>query len=86
MASVAGTRFAHTEGRVSLVYRWDGEKVFSLGMDGEMRVWAGIEDDDCENHLVGDEGFALAVSANRWEGEAGMTSVADPDKFCPDPT
>jgi hypothetical protein len=65
MAPTAVTRFAHTEGRVSLVYGWDGEKVYTLGMDGEMRVWAGIEDDDCESHLVGDEGFALAVSGNR---------------------
>ena len=66
MAPVAVTRFAHTEGRVSLAYGWDGEKVYTIGRDGEMRVWAGIEDDDCESHLVGDEGFALAVSANRF--------------------
>ena len=37
--SVEGSRFAHAEGRTCLVYR--GTKVCTVGMDGEMRVWAG---------------------------------------------
>ena len=39
--SVLGTRFGHTEGRVSLAYSPDGEKVVTLGYDGELRTWTG---------------------------------------------
>ena len=53
MASVVATRFAHTAGHISLFYKWDGDGVISVGSDGEMRVWAGIDDDDCDNHLIG---------------------------------
>jgi hypothetical protein len=34
-------------------------------MDGEMRVWAGIDDDDCENISLGEEALALAVCKDR---------------------
>ena len=63
--SVEDARFAHSEGRVSLAYSRDGKKIHTLGMDGEMRVWSGIDDDDCENILVGEEGFAVAVASSR---------------------
>lgn len=61
-----GVRYAHSEGRVSLVHGRDGKKVYTLGMDGEIRVWAGIDDDDVENIFVGEEGFAVAVSNDRF--------------------
>lgn len=64
--SVEGVRYAHSEGRVSLVHGRDGKKVYTLGMDGEIRVWAGIDDDDVENIFVGEEGFAVAVSNDRF--------------------
>ena len=64
--SVEGVRFAHSEGRVSLVHGRDGKKIYTLGLDGEIRVWAGIDDDDCENIGVGEEGFAVAVSNDRF--------------------
>jgi hypothetical protein len=64
--SVEGVRYAHSEGRVSLVHSRDGKKVYTLGMDGEIRVWAGIDDDDVENIFVGEEGFAVAVSKDRF--------------------
>lgn len=65
MASVVATRFAHTSGHVSLFYKWDGEGVISVGSDGEMRVWSGIDDDDCDNHLIGDEALAVTASKDR---------------------
>jgi len=62
--SIEGTRYGHTEGRVSLVYGCDG-KVFTAGMDGEMRIWSGIDDDDCENFSLGEQTLAIAVSKDR---------------------
>jgi len=63
--SIAATRFGHTEGRVGVAYGKDGEKIVTIGTDGEMRVWAGVDDDDCENHLIGDEGLAVCVSEKK---------------------
>ena len=77
--SVEGTRFAHSEGRVSLVYSRNGKKIHTLGMDGELRVWSGIDDDDCENIVVGEEGFAVAVATNRYM--VHTIRVADPDPY-----
>ena len=62
--SVEGTRYGHAEGRVSLVYGSDC-KVYTAGMDGEMRIWSGIDDDDCENFSIGEQTLAIAVSKDR---------------------
>ena len=45
--------------------RWPEAIAAALGHDGEMRVWSGIDDDDCEDFLVGEEGFAVAAATNR---------------------
>jgi hypothetical protein len=34
----------------------------TIGTDGEMRVWVRVDDEDCENHLIGVEGLAVCVS------------------------
>ena len=54
-------RFAHTEGVCDLVFAPDG-RVVTCGADGEVRVYAGIEDEDPASHLVGDEALAVACS------------------------
>jgi len=75
--SVAATRFGHTDGKVGLVYGKNGEKVVTIGSDGEMRVWAGIDDDDCENHLIGDEGRAVCVSDKKiFVGSSGTNMLS----------
>ena len=63
--SLVGSRYAHPEGRVSVEYGRRGNKVYTLGQDGEMRIWAAIDDDDCENVALGEEGLALAVADDR---------------------
>ena len=64
-------RFAHTEGVCDLVFAPDG-RVVTCGADGEVRVYAGIEDEDPASHLVGDEALAVACSA-----DAFYVSVSD---------
>jgi len=83
--SVAATRFGHTEGRVCLAYNDKNKKIATVGSDGEMRVWTGIDDDDCENTLIGDEVLSMTASTSKiltgvsgtnvlsgytWEGES----------------
>lgn len=75
--SIAATRFGHTEGRVGLAYGKDGEKIVTIGTDGEMRVWTGVDDDDCENHLIGDEGLAVCVSEKKiFVGSSGTNVLS----------
>jgi len=75
--SIAATRFGHTEGRVGVVYGKEGEKIVTIGSDGEMRVWAGVDDDDCENHLIGDEGLAVCVSDKKiFVGSSGTNVLS----------
>jgi len=73
--SIAATRFAHTEGRVGLAYGKEGEKMVTIGTDGELRVWAGVDDDDCESFLVGDEGLAVCVSDKKIFVGSSSTNV-----------
>ncbi|XP_074651576.1 WD repeat and HMG-box DNA-binding protein 1-like [Tubulanus polymorphus] len=53
-------RFAHSEGHTDLCYNDPGSHIFTCGADGDVRVWAGIEDDDAESYRVGDKAFAVA--------------------------
>ena len=62
--SVLGTRFGHTEGRVSVGYSHNGEKIVTLGCDGELRIWTGLDDDDCENFQLLQEDFG--VERGQW--------------------
>ena len=50
-------------------------QIVSVGIDGELRVWAGIEDDDCESHLIGDEVLAVALSDSKIFAGVGGTNV-----------
>ena len=75
--SVAATRYTHIEGRVCLAYRSDGEKVVSVGTDGELRIWTGIDDDDCESFLIGDEVLSVALSdAKIFAGVSGTNVLS----------
>ena len=47
----------------------------SVGTDGELRVWAGIEDDEPESHLIGDEVLAVALSDSKIFAGVGGTNV-----------
>ena len=52
-------------GNFSVGYSHDGEKIVTLGCDGELRIWTGLDDDDCENFLIGDSGLSMTVSEKR---------------------
>jgi hypothetical protein len=64
MTTVA-TRLGHTNGRVYLAYDNCGQKIVTIGDDGEMRVWAGMDDDKCVSHLIGGKGLAVCASDDK---------------------
>ena len=47
----------------------------TIGTDGELRVWAGIDADDYESKLVGHEGLSFCVSNNKIFVGSSSTNV-----------
>ena len=54
-------------GNFSVGYSHDGEKIVTLGCDGELRIWTGLDDDDCENFQLLREDFG--VECRQWVGD-----------------
>ncbi|KAF2355394.1 Minichromosome loss protein Mcl1 middle region [Trinorchestia longiramus] len=54
------TRYAHCEGHTDVCFSDDGRSLITCGEDGEVRVFQGLDDDDCLTHIVGDRAHALS--------------------------
>ncbi|KAF5273925.1 hypothetical protein FQA39_LY01040 [Lamprigera yunnana] len=54
------TRYAHSDGHTDVCYSEDGEHLITCGSDGDIRIWAGFDDDDPVQTCVGE--WALCVS------------------------
>ena len=50
-------------------------QVVTVGLDGELRIWTGIGDDDCESFLIGDEVLSVALSDSKIFAGVGGTNV-----------
>ncbi|KAK3930770.1 WD repeat and HMG-box DNA-binding protein 1 [Frankliniella fusca] len=48
-------RYAHSEGHTDVAYSDTGKYIITSGHDGEVRIWAGIEDDDNHTLCVAEE-------------------------------
>lgn len=48
-------RYAHSEGHTDVAYSDTGKYIITCGHDGEVRIWAGIEDDDNHTLCVAEE-------------------------------
>jgi chromosome transmission fidelity protein 4 len=62
--SCLNERYAHTEGHCCIRYTWDGKSVVTAGADGDVRVYAGINDSDSRSFLVGEEVRGMALSGS----------------------
>ncbi|KAK4875420.1 hypothetical protein RN001_011842 [Aquatica leii] len=58
------TRYAHSDGHTDVCYTEDGTRLITCGSDGDIRIWAGFDDDDPIQTCVGE--WALCV---RQKGE-----------------
>ncbi|KAK8731115.1 hypothetical protein OTU49_007806, partial [Cherax quadricarinatus] len=54
------TRYAHYEGLTHVCYSDDGRYVITCGTDGEVRIFEGLDDDDCRTHVVAECASAIA--------------------------
>ncbi|KAG7162954.1 WD repeat and HMG-box DNA-binding protein 1-like [Homarus americanus] len=54
------TRFAHFEGHTDICYTDDGRYMITCGTDGEVRIFEGLDDDDCKTHVVAECASAVA--------------------------
>ncbi|KAK5644872.1 hypothetical protein RI129_006172 [Pyrocoelia pectoralis] len=53
------TRYAHSDGHTDVCYTEDGTRLITCGTDGDIRIWAGFDDDDPFQTCVGE--WALSV-------------------------
>ncbi|XP_068235136.1 WD repeat and HMG-box DNA-binding protein 1 [Palaemon carinicauda] len=60
------TRYAHYEGHTDICYTDDGKYIITCGTDGEVRVFEGLDDDDCKTHLVAESAHAIAYKDGRF--------------------
>lgn len=54
------TRYAHFEGHTDICYTADGKHMITCGTDGEVRIFEGLDDDDCKTHVVAECAYAVA--------------------------
>ncbi|XP_069986368.1 WD repeat and HMG-box DNA-binding protein 1 [Penaeus vannamei] len=60
------TRYAHFEGHTDLCYTNDGRYIITCGTDGEVRVFEGLDDDDCKTHVVAECAHSIAYQDGRF--------------------
>ena len=75
-------RFGHTDGVSSLRYVPSDGRIVTAGADGDIRVYADIDDDDSKSHLVGDSALALAISPQGGKAYVSASSTNCVRAYC----
>ncbi|KOB76608.1 Acidic nucleoplasmic DNA-binding protein 1 [Operophtera brumata] len=58
-------RYAHAEGHTDVCFTEDGSHIITCGHDGDVRIWADIEDDDPNSHCVGESAISVCFKEKR---------------------
>ncbi|CAG4978098.1 unnamed protein product [Parnassius apollo] len=58
-------RYAHAEGHTDVCFTENGQHIITCGHDGDVRIWADIEDDDPSSHCVGESALAVCFKDKR---------------------
>ncbi|XP_060071524.1 WD repeat and HMG-box DNA-binding protein 1-like [Ylistrum balloti] len=66
MPTVQPLRYAHSDGHTDVCFDDSGKHILTCGTDGDVRVWAGIEDDDAISHRVGDRVYGIVYKSGRF--------------------
>lgn len=51
-------RYGHIVGYTNVVYQENGDRILSVGYDGDVRIWDGVFDDDAATHCVAENVWA----------------------------
>ncbi|XP_064600556.1 WD repeat and HMG-box DNA-binding protein 1-like [Liolophura sinensis] len=68
-------RYAHSDGHTDLCYDTSGRYLLTCGLDGDARIWDGVEDDDAISHRAGDKVYAIAFKNDRFFTASDSNSV-----------
>ncbi|GFX29404.1 WD repeat and HMG-box DNA-binding protein 1 [Trichonephila clavipes] len=60
MEDMETMRYAHCDGHTDICYDDSGNYLITCGMDGDIRIWNGFEDDDPQSHHMGNSVWAVA--------------------------
>ncbi|XP_055532403.1 WD repeat and HMG-box DNA-binding protein 1 [Wyeomyia smithii] len=52
-------RFGHIAGHSSIAWAEDGDKIITVGHDGDIRIWDGFTDDDAKSRCLGEKLWAI---------------------------
>ncbi|CAH1402703.1 unnamed protein product [Nezara viridula] len=52
-------RYAHSEGHTDICYSEDSNYIITCGSEGDVRIWAGVEDADQKDVCVGDKAWSV---------------------------
>ncbi|XP_069117606.1 WD repeat and HMG-box DNA-binding protein 1-like [Argopecten irradians] len=66
MPTVQPLRYAHSDGHTDVCFDESGKHLLTCGTDGDVRVWAGIDDDDAVSHRVGDRVYGIVYKNERF--------------------
>ncbi|OWF52969.1 WD repeat and HMG-box DNA-binding protein 1-like isoform X2 [Mizuhopecten yessoensis] len=75
MPTVQPLRYAHSDGHTDVCFDDSGKHMLTCGTDGDVRVWAGIEDDDAISHRVGDRVYGIVYKSGRFFTSSDTNSV-----------
>ncbi|XP_069678187.1 WD repeat and HMG-box DNA-binding protein 1 [Periplaneta americana] len=59
-------RYAHSEGHTDVCYSEDGKHILTCGMDGDVRIWIGLEDDDPSSQCVGEQALTVTHKGDHY--------------------
>ncbi|XP_078720562.1 WD repeat and HMG-box DNA-binding protein 1 [Lampetra fluviatilis] len=65
MAERKAMRYGHMEGFTGLCYDDAGRYIVTCGVDGDVRIWDGFDDDDPTSVRVGEKAHAVALKGSR---------------------
>ncbi|ELT99505.1 hypothetical protein CAPTEDRAFT_108416 [Capitella teleta] len=69
-------RYAHSEGHVNVCYDDNGGHLISSGSEGEVRVYAGYDDDDPSHHAMGGCVYSMAVKNQKFYSSCDDNTIA----------
>ncbi|PSN43420.1 WD repeat and HMG-box DNA-binding protein 1 [Blattella germanica] len=59
-------RYAHADGHTNVCYSEDGKHILTCGVDGDVRIWLGLEDDDPSSQCVAEQALTVVHKGDHY--------------------